>query len=106
MKDYIKENRFHLTTFQINICQSILLITSMLFMKPKLLRRKESDVVNKTARTRLEFGLNKGALFSDNSQEKVSNWSSSYHKEYMKELGIRDAAVHYNINLRSSRKIP
>ena len=107
MKDYIKENRFRLTTFQINICQSILLITSMLFMEAKAATKgKESDVVNNTARTRLKFGLNKGALFSDNSQEKVSNWSSSYHKEYMKEMGIRDAAVHYNINLRSSRKNP
>ena len=107
MKDYISENSLRLTALKVNICQSMLLIIAILCMEAKaVMQEKDSNTLNNTATTNLKFGLNKGASFSKTSQEKVSNWTSSYHKEYMKDLGIKNAAVHYNINLSSSRKDP
>ena len=54
----------------------------------------------------IRMGLNKGGFFKDESKKSVRNWSSNEHKSYMSELGIRDASLHYNINLARNRKNP
>ena len=67
-------------------------------------KEKTQKDLKVSSKPKLSIGLNKGASFSDDSEKKVSNWSSIYHKRYMDELGIKNAALHYNINLQSSRK--
>ena len=69
-------------------------------------KEKTQKDLKVSSKPKLSIGLNKGASFSDDSEKKVSNWSSIYHKRYMDELGIKNAALHYNINLQSSRKDP
>lgn len=83
------------------------LVTSMLCMNTSAaadeMIHNEQDI---TEEHKFTFGLNKGALFNDSSQDKVSNWTSSYHKKYMDELGIKNAVLHYNINLNSNKSQP
>ncbi|KZR88270.1 Endoglucanase H precursor [Synechococcus sp. MIT S9509] len=107
MNFLVKENDAKLATLSPKSFSLLTLIIS-LFCVSTGVGANEIAPNNKniTTKKKYTFGLNKGVLFNNASQDKVSNWSSSYHKKYMNELGIRNAVLHYNINLSANKKQP
>lgn len=102
-----KKTNWQFILFKAKTYKYILLMVATLSIESSAIaEQKALNKINALSPNEITFGLNKGASFVNNGEGKVSNWTSSEHKTYMNELGIKYASLHYNINLNSNRKDP